>query len=82
MEIEYSSHPNLGAGKVNKVFLDDAEVLSFKGQVTNGEHVDPWYNFGTFEIGELVLPSIFMGRPSRTFTSIPAYSVPSKNVEA
>jgi alpha-L-fucosidase len=55
MEIEYSSHPQLGAGKVNKVFIDDAEVLSFKGKSSTGEHTDPWYNFGTFEIGELNL---------------------------
>ena len=55
MEIEYSSHPQLGAGKVNKVFIDDAEALSFKGQTSDGDHPDPWYNFGTFEVGELDL---------------------------
>jgi len=55
MEIEYSSHPQMGAGKVNKVFINDAEALSFKGQTTKGNNEDTWRNFGTYKIGELSL---------------------------
>lgn len=55
MEIEYSCHPRLGAGKENKVFVDDDEALSFVGQNTPGDNSDAWKNFGTYDVGTVEL---------------------------